>query len=235
MAGSERLGTRNRLISALRPEDRAVLWPHLSKVSLEMRASLQRPGKPIEAVYFPESAIASVVAIGGDDSRVEIGLVGNDGTTAVPIILGDDRSPHEVFIQVPGSGFRMEAATFRSLMNDHIGIQTAMLAFAHTFLIQVSYTALANGKQKLESRLARWLLMSLDRVEGDELPLTHEFISVMLGVRRPGVTLAMHILEGRGYIRTSRSRIHVIDREGLEESANGFYGVPESEYRRLIG
>lgn len=235
MAGAAWLGTRNRLISALRPEDQALLWPHLSRVSLDMGARLQQPGQPIEAVYFPETAVASVIAIGGENSRIEIGLVGNDGTTAIPIILGDDRSPHEIFIQVPGSGLRIDTAAFRGIVDEHVGIRTVMLSFAHSFLIQVSYTALANGRQKLESRLARWLLMSLDRVPGDELPLTHEFISVMLGVRRPGVTLAMHILEGRGYIRTSRSRIHVIDRQGLEESARGFYGVPEAEYRRLIG
>ena len=200
-----------------------------------MGARLQQPGQLIEAVYFPETAVASVIAIGGENSRIEIGLLGNEGTTAIPIILGDDRSPHEVLVQVPGSGLRIDAATFRGIVDEHVGIRTVMLSFAHSFLIQVSYTALANGRQKLESRLARWLLMSLDRVQGDELPLTHEFISVMLGVRRPGVTLAMHILEGRGYIRTSRSRIHVIDRQGLEESARGFYGVPEAEYRRLIG
>ncbi|MET4636596.1 Crp/Fnr family transcriptional regulator [Kaistia defluvii] len=235
MAGSERTVTRNRLLTALDIEDRAALWPKATRISLDMRMILQRPGKAIEAVYFPENAIASVVALGGHDSRAEIGLVGNEGLAGVPVVLGTDRSPHEVFVQVPGSGLRIEADVFRQLMDDRPGIRTSMLHFAQAFLTQVSYTALANVRQKLESRLARWLLMSLDRVEGDELPLTHEFIAIMLGVRRPGVTLAMHILEGRGYIRTSRSRITVIDREGLEESAEGFYGVPETEYRRLIG
>jgi len=197
--------------------------------------TLQRPGEAIHEVYFPENAIASVVALGGNDSRAEIGLVGNEGLAGIAVVLGADRSPHEIFVQVPGFGLRIDADALRKLMEEQPGIRIPMLNYAHAFLTQVSYTCLANVRQKLESRLARWLLMSLDRIQGDELPLTHEFMAVMLGVRRPGVTLAIHILEGRGFIRASRSRIRVIDREGLEESAQGFYGVPEAEYRRLIG
>nr|WP_286198683.1 Crp/Fnr family transcriptional regulator [Mesorhizobium sp. BR1-1-16] len=215
--------------------DLAVLKPGLERVSLDMRMNLQLPGRVIERVYFPESAIASVVAVGGDDSRIEIGLVGYEGVSSLAVVLGDRRSPHEIFIQLPGSGFELPANTLTSAMEESPSLRTLMLSYAHAFTIQVSWTALANARLKLEGRLARWLLMSQDRAEGDELPLTHEFISVMLGVRRPGVTVALQILEGRGLIRAVRSRIHILDREGLEESAKGFYGIPEAEYRRLIG
>nr|WP_286198657.1 Crp/Fnr family transcriptional regulator [Mesorhizobium sp. BR1-1-16] len=215
--------------------DLAILKPGLERVSLDMRMNLQLPGRPIERVYFPESAIASVVAIAGDHSRSEIGLVGYEGVSSLAVILGDRRSPHEIFIQLPGSGFQLPADLLAAGMESSPSLRRLMLAYAHAFAIQIAWTALANARLKLEGRLARWLLMSLDRAEGDELPLTHEFISVMLGVRRPGVTVALQILEGRGLIRAVRSRIHILDREGLEESAKGFYGTPESEYRRLIG
>ena len=102
-------------------------------------------------------------------------------------------------------------------------------------MIQTAHTVLAQGRAKLEERLARWLLMSHDRAEGDELPLTHEFLALMLGVRRAGVTMATHLLEGRGVIRATRGQLMVVDRKGLEEIAGGTYGVPEAEYRRLIG
>ncbi|MBZ9936934.1 Crp/Fnr family transcriptional regulator [Mesorhizobium sp. BR1-1-16] len=235
MAIAEGVRPRNRLLRAMSERDLAVLKPGLERVSLDMRMNLQLPGRVIERVYFPESAIASVVAVGGDDSRIEIGLVGYEGVSSLAVVLGDRRSPHEIFIQLPGSGFELPANTLTSAMEESPSLRTLMLSYAHAFTIQVSWTALANARLKLEGRLARWLLMSQDRAEGDELPLTHEFISVMLGVRRPGVTVALQILEGRGLIRAVRSRIHILDREGLEESAKGFYGIPEAEYRRLIG
>jgi len=155
--------------------------------------------------------------------------------TGLPIVMGDDRAPHEIVIQVAGEGLRMETGDLQTLLAERPGIRSLALAYVHAFHIQVAGTALANGRQKLEHRLARWILMSLDRLEGNEVPLTHEFVAVMLGVRRPGVTLAMHMLEDKGLVRSTRSRILVMDRDGLEALANGFYGVPEREYRRLIG
>ncbi len=109
-----------------------------------------------------------------------------------------------------------------------------MLRFAQSFLIQATHTAISNGSAKLEERLARWLLMAHDRIDGDELPLIHDFLALMLGVRRPGVTVAIHSLEGQGLIEAARGVIRVIDRKGLEEVANASYGTPEAEYERLM-
>jgi CRP-like cAMP-binding protein len=109
------------------------------------------------------------------------------------------------------------------------------LSYGQTFLVQTSHTALSNSRASIEERLARWLLMAHDRVDGDALGVVHEFLALMLGVRRPGVTVAIHMLEARGLIHSARGRIDVLDRKGLEKAANGFYGVPESEYERLLG
>jgi len=226
--------THNLILRALRGEDRQLISPHLELVSLDIRTLLQTPGEPIEKIYFPEDSIASVIAAGERKDRVEIGLIGNEGMTGFPIILADDRSPLEIIVQVAGRAWMLPAAQLRVAMARSETLRSLVLGYTHNFMLQISYTGLANGRQKLESRLARWLLMLFDRVSGEELPLTHEFIAVMLGVRRPGVTVAIHILEGMGYIRATRSRIQLVDRAGLEQSASGFYGVPEREYGRLM-
>jgi CRP-like cAMP-binding protein len=110
-----------------------------------------------------------------------------------------------------------------------------MLRYGHAFVVQTGHTAMANGRSKVEERLARWLVMAHDRLDGDELPLTHEFLAIMLGVRRPGVTVALNLLEKDGLIDANRGVISIIDRKGLEEKSNGAYGVPEAEFRRLFG
>jgi hypothetical protein len=119
-------------------------------------------------------------------------------------------------------------------MSDSPELRNVLLRYSQAFMIQTAHTALANGRAKLEERLARWLLMAHDRVNGDEVPLVHEFLALMLGVRRAGVTVALHMLEGQALIRASRGKIVVLDRQGLEEAANGLYGVPEREYERLM-
>jgi CRP-like cAMP-binding protein len=150
------------------------------------------------------------------------------------VVLGDDRSPHETMVQVSGEAMRLPAADLRHAMDASPTLRNLLLRYSQAFMIQTSHTALANGRAKLEERLARWLLMAHDRIDGDELPLVHEFLAVMLGVRRAGVTVALHILEGQALIGARRGKIIVLDRQGLEEAANGIYGVPEREYERLM-
>ena len=147
--------------------------------------------------------------------------------TGLPIVLGNDRSPHENFIQVAGEGSRIPADKLREAMRQSRSLEKAFLKFAHSFLNQTANTAFSNGTATLEERLARWLLMAHDRLDGDEIPLTHEFLSLMLGVRRAGVTVALNYLEHRGVIRLSRSKIVITDRKGLKASANGTYHEPE--------
>ncbi|HEY1559424.1 MAG TPA: Crp/Fnr family transcriptional regulator [Caulobacteraceae bacterium] len=228
------IDTRNRLLSALRPDDLALLAPHLSPVSLKLREMLEAPNTAIEHVYFVETGIVSVVAKSKRHRRVEAGLVGWEGMTGLSIVMADDRSPNETYVQAAGSAHRLSADHLRQALATSALLQRLLLRYAQAFLIQTAQTALTNGTAKIEERLARWILMSHDRL-GDDLPLTHEFLAVMLGVRRPGVTDALHRLEGRGLIRTSRGQIRVTDRPGIIVTAGGSYGVPEAEYERLLG
>ena len=225
---------RNRLLSVLSAADFALLRPHLHSTPLEVKQVLEEPNKPILQVYFPENGLTSIVAH-ADRHRTEVGLIGREGMSGLSIVIGNDRSPNETFVQAAGSGSRISADELRRAMGSSPTLQTCLLHYVQAFLVQTSHTALANGRAKLEERLARWLLMAHDRVEGDEFPLTHEFLALMLGVRRQGVTVALHFLEGAGLIRSTRGLVVVLDREGLEEAAAGFYGVPEAEYERLIG
>lgn len=226
--------THNRLLRSFSPEDMALIAPHLSLVPLDVRQPLEAPNKPIEYCHFVESGIVSVVARSPHHRRVEAGLVGPEGMTGLPVVMSDDRSPNETFVQVAGSSRRLAADDLRGALTASATLQRRLLRYAQAFLVQTTHTALSNGTAKVAERLARWILMSHDRM-GDDLPLTHEFLSVMLAVRRPGVTDAVHELEGHGLIRSVRGRISIIDREGLVEAANGSYGVPESEYERLLG
>lgn len=229
------LETQNRLLRGLSSEDLALLTPHLSLISLPVRKSLEAPHRPISHCYFIESGFASVVAKSARDRHVETGLVGWEGMTGLAVVMGDDRSPHETYIQAAGSARRIGADHLRDALAASATLRTRLSRYAQAFLIQTAQTALANGTAKIEERLSRWLLMSHDRLRGDDVALTHEFMAVMLSVRRPGVTDALHHLEGRGLVRTDRGHINVIDREGLIETANGSYGVAEAEYERLLG
>ncbi|MDB5480157.1 MAG: cyclic nucleotide-binding protein [Caulobacteraceae bacterium] len=216
------------------PADLALLRPHLHPTSLTVRQVLEKPNIPIQQVYFPESGLTSVVAHAKNRS-IEVGLIGWEGMSGVSVVMGNDRSPNETFIQAAGSGSRISAQELRQAMETSPTLRTCLLHYVQAFLVQTAQTALANGQAKLEERLARWLLMTHDRFEGDAFPITHEFLALMLGVRRPGVTVALHLLEGTGLIRSTRGLLTVLDREGLEEAAGGSYGVAESEYERLIG
>jgi CRP-like cAMP-binding protein len=226
---------RNQLLSGLTETQLGVLAEHLEPVDLPVRMVLEAPDQPIEHVVFPASGITSIVAIGKGDKRIEAGLFGRDGMSGSVVLLGADRSPHETFVQVAGSGHRIEADALREAMRQEPAIRERFLLFIHASAIQVAQTALANGKQTMEARLARWILMCHDRMDGDEVMLTHEFLSLMLGVRRAGVTVSVHMLEGRGLIKATRGRIRILDRGALEAAADGGYGIPEAEYQRLLG
>lgn len=226
---------RNTLLAGLTEAQLRHLAPELEPVELPLGMALQAPGEPIEHVYFPGSGVGSVIAVGPEGDRIEAGLFGREAMTGMAVVMGDDRSPHEVLIQVPGAGHRLQADALREAMAAEPAIRERFLRSVQAFAVQVAHTALANGRFSLQPRLARWLLMCHDRVDGDQLHLTHEFLALMLGVRRAGVTVTVHELEGRGLIRATRGCIRLLDRGGLEALAHGAYGVPEAEYRRLMG
>lgn len=162
-------------------------------------------------------------------------MFGREGFAPTSAGVGGKISVHQVLIQVEGEGFRMPMEAATAAVSEYRVFANLLARFIQAFSAQISYTALCNISCQVDERLARWLLMSHDRVDGDEIALTHDFISLMLGVRRPSVTNALHVLEGRKLIQSERGRITVRDRKGLEEFAGNAYGKPEEEYRRLIG
>ena len=220
--------TKNRILSRLSAADMALLRPNLEAIELPLRYVLEEPNKPITHSYFIEYGLASIVAANGH-KRLEVGLIGCEGMTGLPILLGHDKSPNETFMQVAGNGIRIAADKLREAISQSRSLERALLGFAHAFMNQTASTALSNGTATLEERLARWLVMANDRLRGNEVPLTHEFLSLMLGVRRAGVTVALHYLEQRALIRLARKQIVITDRKGLEAATNGTYHKAEKQ------
>lgn len=234
MARPQHSAVRNRLLKAMTPDDFGRLRSHLQPVELPLQQTLIEPNAPVEHLYFPESGLGSITAAGAN-GRVEVGIVGREGLIgAVPVLLGGDHVPHDHFMQVGGDGFRIDAAALCRAVDASPSLRRLLLRYVQAELIQARQTAFANASYNTEPRLARWLLMCHDRVDGDDLALKHEFLAVMLGVQRSGVTLALQALEGAGRIRGRRGRITIVDRAGLEEVADASYGTSEAEYARLI-
>jgi CRP-like cAMP-binding protein len=225
---------QNRLLRSLSAGDLALLEPHLEPVELEVRADMEKPHKPIRHAFFIQAGIASVVARSSNGEKVEVGIIGREGMTGLMVVMGNDRSPNETYVQVAGDALRIRSDDLRGAMEASPTMRIDLLQYAQAFMIQTAHTALANGRAALEQRLARWLLMAHDRLDGDELPLVHDFLALMLGVRRAGVTVAVNELESQGLIEGKRGSITVMDREGLEQVADGIYGTPEAEYERLM-
>jgi CRP-like cAMP-binding protein len=226
---------RNELLRRMTAEDLALLEPDLHRVALPLRMPLVTPDVPIEAVYFIEHGIASVVARTPSGHEAEIGFIGNEGMAGYSLVMGDDRAPQACFVQLEGEAMRMDAGSFNAALTTSPTLRLFLLRFVNSLQIQTGCTALVNARLRLASRLARWLLMCDDRVVGVRFSITHEFLATMLGVRRPGVTIALQELEGLALIRSRRGEIIILDRPGLIALANGGYGEPEAEYVRLLG
>ena len=161
-------------------------------------------------------------------------MIGREGMCGVPAVLGVDRSLHDFMVQGVGEALRIGTDDLRSAIRQSPSLQARLMRYAHALMIQTAQTAYANAGFTIEARLARWILMTRDRSDSDELVLTHDFLSMMLGVRRPGVTVAVQVLEGNRLIRAQRGRITVLDRAGLEEVADDAYGIAEAEYARVM-
>jgi len=227
---------RNLLIRHLAPADLDLLLPRLEQVWVEQDQMLARPDTPIEHVYFPESGFISTTAITPGDGRTEVGITGREGMVGIPVLLGADRTPHETFVQAGRARtLRIGVDDFHDLMAQSASMRALFLRYVQTFIVQSAHSTVSNAHHRVEARLARWLLMCHDRSEGDEIRLTHEFMSMMIAAQRTGVTLCLHVLEGAGMIRSTRGRVLILDRDGLEDLAGDAYGAPEAEYRRLIG
>jgi CRP-like cAMP-binding protein len=223
----------NRLLRALSAADRELLGPSFERVELDRGTVLEEIGAQTEYAFFLETGLAAVVAH-SPQRRIGVGVVGNDGMTGLDLVQDAGRAANETVVQAAGSALRIEGDKLRRVLETSITLRHMLLRYAHVFMVQASQTALTNAHATMEERLARWILMSHDRFAGDDLRVTHEFIALMLGVRRAGITTAIHMLEGNHLIRSTRDILHVDDRKGLVALASGSYGVCEAEYERLI-
>ena len=228
MAQPQQSAVRNRLLATLAPEEFHRLAPALEPVPLVLHAVLIAPHRPITRAYFVEDGLVSLVA-DTREGRIEIGLTGREGFVGVPLALGSETTPHTAIVQAGGEALRIAAGALEEALDASAGLRRVLGRYVQSRIVQVGQTVYANADLTVEGRLARWILMTHDRLEQDDLPLTHEALSKMLGVRRPTVTTATHVLEGAGMIRARRGRITVIDREKLEDLAGSIYGAAEAD------
>ncbi len=233
MPDPERPSSRNHLLAALPEAERAALWPQLEPVPLPLMTLLLRPDVPIEAAYFPVSGTVSMVAAMQDGAQIEVGLVGREGMVGLPLLLGAQSSALEALVQAEGEALRLPAADFHASLARLPSLMPLLLRYLDAFHVQVAQTAACNGRHRIEQRLARWLLMTQDRVEADAFTMTQEFLSRMLGVQRPGVTLAVGALGRAGLVRHARGVMHVLDRAGLEAATCECYGIVRRRFDRL--
>ncbi len=235
VAEADRLHSTNILIASLSRQDVALLEPYLVREELAREAVLIEAGRPIEHLWFPEGGIASVVVDTADHGMTEIGIFGREGFSGIPLLLGATASPHRTFIQVDGHmGLRIAAAPFMAAVDQSATLRTTLLRYVQTFIVQLAHSTVSNAHQRIEARLARWLLMCHDRYDADEIPLTHESMAMMIAAERSSVTVSLHVLEGAGMIRSRRGRVAILDRNLLEELAGDGYGRSEAEYRAMI-
>lgn len=235
MSSMQQEGQQNLLLRRMDASDFALIAPHLQPFRMKQGTILFRPEERVEYGHFFSDGIGSMVAISAEGQRVEAGLMGRDGFAPTGFAMDDDRSPYEGTIQLSVTGHRIAADHLRTALAASLGLRLCLQRFAHTLSVQSGFTALSNAVHPIEERLARWILMCDDRMASGELPLTHEFLSIMLAVRRPSVTTALHVLEGNGLIRAERGLILVRNRAALEVFAGDAYGKPEREYERLLG
>lgn len=225
----------NLLLAALAPSDRELLGPHLEAMPLPLSMVLLQPHAPIEHVYFLTAGLASDVAMTGEDRPVECGLIGVDGLVGLPIVLGTDRGVHESLMQIDGHGYRIRSDALQRALEESAGLRRVLLNYAHAFMAQTGQSAACNARHGIEQRLARWLMMAHDRMPDDRVPLTHDYLALMLGVRRAGVTVALHELEGERLVRGGRGHITVLDRPRLERKSCVCYGLVKQEFERVLG
>jgi CRP-like cAMP-binding protein len=210
------------------------LLPHLEEVSLVQKQAINTPGQRIDEIYFPTTGIISLIASLDDGAAVEVGIIGWEGMAGTPVLLGSETASNEAFVQINGTALRMPTGALLDQFEESRPLRRRLLRFAQALSFQISQSAACNARHVVEERCARWLLAAQDRVNGNDLALTHEFLGVMLGVRRAGVTVAAGALQSAGLIRYRQGRISILDREDLESAACECYRIINQEYARLL-
>jgi CRP-like cAMP-binding protein len=231
---SDRRPHANHLLASLPADEQERLRARLQPVRLNRKQMLQRPGEPIEQVYFPLNGLCSSVASMENGSASEVASVGRDGLVGLSLFLGAESTPFQVFAQIPGEALRMSAAAFREEVERSAALQSLVRRYAAALLVQSAQTAACNRLHPVEQRCARWLLMAHDRLAVNRFQLTHEFFSQFLGVRRSSVTVAAGALQAGGAIRYVYGVITVVSRARLEAAACECYRTIAAEYERLL-
>ena len=216
---------RNKILLSLPPFESSLLFERMEFVNLPVRTTLSEPMEPIENAYFIESGLASVLSIANDEKAVEVGLCGNEGFVGLPLIAGLRSSATRTFMQVAGSGYRIETSHFSKVLEECPDLRIALMRFEQIAAMQAGQIAACNRMHKVDSRTARWLAMSQDRLGGDVIPLTQEFLAHMLGARRASVSEAVSSLERTGMIAHRRGALHVKDRRALVSAACECYKI----------
>jgi CRP-like cAMP-binding protein len=224
----------NQLLAALPAEDRRRWQPQLESVELKLGQVMYESGREQDYVYFPTSAIVSLLYVTENGSSAEIAVVGFEGIVGIALFLGGQTSPSRGVVQSAGQAFRLKAGVIKEEFNHSLPVMHLMLRYAQALIAQISQTAVCNRHHSVQQQLCRWLLMSLDRLPGNHLRMTQELISNMLGVRREGVTENAQKLQQAGLIRYARGHIEVLDRPGLERVVCECYSVVKKEYDRLL-
>lgn len=224
----------NRLIAALPREAYLNLLPHLERVPLLFEQVLYESREEIDYVYFLNHGVISLLTILADSTKGEVALVGNDGMAGLPIFLGVETTPVEAFVQIPGDAMRMKVSVFKALVKPGHPLHDLLQRYTYALMFQNSQIAACNCYHSVEKRCCRWLLMSHDRVNSDSFPITHKFLSRMLGVRRASVTVVANKLQQAGLIRYSRGQMTILDRQGLEKASCECYRLIKSESDRWL-
>jgi CRP-like cAMP-binding protein len=225
----------NRLLARLPEADYRRLLPHLHAVPLAFRQVLHRARTAIEHVYFPARGVCSALTVMSDGAAIEVASVGSEGMVGLSAVFGAGTSPNEVIVQVAGEALRVTAEELRDMAAGDGPLRRRLVLYHDAYQAQVSYSVACNGLHQVAQRCCRWLLMTHDRAGSDALPLTHEFLAIMLGVRRASVTEVLRPLQERGLIATGRGQITVLDRAGLEAASCECYRRAREEYDRLLG
>lgn len=236
MSATSDLPIPNLLLASLPDDDVAALRPHFETVRLPLRKVLHEMGGPIEHCYFTDGGMISLLIRLEDGASIEAGVVGKEGLVGFAALMGfKHAAPHTSMVQLPGTGVRIVPGILREEMLRRPALLDRVLKFSQVLNAQIAHTAACNAHHSLSERLARWLLMAHDRAQSDALALTQEFLSMMLAVRRPGVTVAARMLQATGAIEYERGRIAVRNRSLLEEASCECYALVREHYRRLLG
>lgn len=225
---------RNSILQCLGPDLLSRLRPYLRRVQVKRGQILQESHRPLEWVYFIERGMAVLMARTKRDGQVGVAIIGHAGLVGIPIVLGTMRSPHHCVMEVEGEALRIGAETFRRAIEGSSTLRQQLMNYVQALIVQESQTALCNARHPLAERLTRLLLLAHDRLDGDTIPLTHDLLSMMLGVRRAGITTALERLERSDAIRKTRGALEIVDRNLLERTTCECYRIITTEHERLI-